>query len=103
MMGQQQQTVMEKLVGLRRIVLALTVAALMALVMALGADPSQAKINESSSGNLQASTHINDGASGPAGGGGAEVNHGVQGGDLGHDVITPSGNRNGMAHMNVQN
>ena len=103
MMGQQQQTVTEKLVGLRRIVLALTVAALMALVMALGADPSQAKINTTPSGNSQASTHSNDGASGPAGGGGAQVGHAVRGGDLGHSVTTPSGNTNNMAHQNAQN
>ena len=105
MMG-QQQTVAEQAGGtLRRIVLALMVAAVMAAMMAsLGADPalaknSQDRTNISSSGNILNSSHdntSNDG--GPTGGGPAQVEHekySTSGYDFVEtEVSTPSGNNN---------
>jgi hypothetical protein len=102
MMGQQQQAVAEKASGLRRIVLALTLAVVLVAIMAtLGADPASAKdrTNISSSGNILNSSHdntSNDG--GPTGGGPAQVErqkYSTSGYDFhDHEVSTPSGNVN---------
>ena len=105
----QQQTVAKKASGaLRRIVLALTIAAVMALMMALAlADSAQAKshwrVDETPSGNILSSSHSQkDPGDGPADGGGANVHHVVSGGLLNHDVTTPSGNDNSQTHQNAQ-
>ena len=79
MMG-HQQTAAEKATGLRRIVLALTVAVLMAVRMAASAMPAMAKNVKNSNGGPPIEsgdiTEANGGASvGSHGSGGACVNH----------------------------
>ena len=101
-----QWTVKEAGSALRRMALALTIAAIVAMMMALAAGPALAithsKTIVSSSGNIQKSLHENDQGGEPAGGGGAVVLHGSGGGDIDHLVVTPSGSKNGHSHDNVQ-